>query len=151
MAPDHPVRFIRDFIASLDLVALGFVIRIHPNKRRPHPAAVLLGVFLYGWYERIRSYGALAEACRWDERFKWLTNNDGPSKSTLGRFWIDNHTRIVAVFDHLVRCAISAGLVGWDLHAGDGTKMVAACSMHSALHREGVKKNSPLWSWRKQS
>jgi transposase len=143
---DHPVQFIRDFIASLDLVALGFVIRIHPNGRRAHRAAVLLGVFLYGWYERIRSYRALEKACRWDARFVVLTDGDGPSRSTLGRFWIENHTRIVAVFERLIRCAVASGLVGWELHAGDGTKMVAACSMHSALHREGVKKSSQRWA-----
>jgi transposase len=149
--PEHPARFIRDFVASLNLMALGFVFRIHPNRRRPHPAAVLLCVFLYGWYERIRSYRALETACDWDARFVFLTDGDAPSRSTLGRFWIDNHTCIVAVFAQLVRYAVASGLVGWDLHAGDGTKMVAACSMHSALHREGLKKSSQRWAWPKRS
>jgi hypothetical protein len=43
-----------------------------------------------------------------------------------------------------VRRAEQAGLVGMDLHALDGTKIRAACSMHTALHREAEKKLTKL-------
>ena len=59
---DHPVRFVAAMVEELDLAQEGF--RMSPgNEGRPHYAAeLLLGVWLYGWMERVRSTRKLEKA-----------------------------------------------------------------------------------------
>ncbi len=57
---DHPARFIRDFVAHLDLGALGFVER-PGSKGRPHYAVeLLLTVWRYGYLARIAHHESTA-------------------------------------------------------------------------------------------
>lgn len=140
--PEHPTRFIVEFVDALDLEALGFRERRRPNWRSPHPVAKLLKLFLYAWFERIHSMRAMPRVFRWDLRFLFLSDCDPPGRSSVGRFWRDNHSAFIAVFEMLVRGAAEAGLVGMDLHALDGTKVRAACSLETGVHRTSTKKNS---------
>lgn len=139
--PDLAVQFIEEFVDAQDLEGLGFKIWRRRSARDPHSTHKLLKVYLFGWFERIRSTRALEKACRWDERFKYLTRGDLPHHNTLWRFWRDNHEVLVELFHALVRTAADAGLIGLDLHALDGTKIRAVCSLHSGMYRDRVKKN----------
>lgn len=136
LAPTHPVRFVADLVESLDLEALGF--RASPgDEGRPHYAAeLLLGVWLYGWMERERSSRALEKACQRDMAFVWLTSNLHPDHNTLWRFFRDNKKALKKLFARVVIIAAEANLVGFALHALDGTKMQGASSMESASHRK---------------
>lgn len=138
---DDPARFINDFVDSLDLPSHGFIERQRPNWRPPHPVSRLLKVVLLSWFMGIRGLRAMARACPWDLRLLYLCECDPPGRSSIGRFWRDHHASFVAVFETLVRHAAKAGLVGMDLHALDGTKMRAACSVETAVHRASIKKN----------
>lgn len=142
---EDPARFVDSFVDSLDLDALGFRHARRPNWREPHPVNKLLKVFLFAWFVGIVSMRAMARACRWDLRLLYLSQYDPPKRSSIGRFWRANHQAFFGVFETLVRRAAEAGLVGMELHALDGTKMRAVCSMHTGLHREGLKKNAPPW------
>ena len=55
--------------------------------------------------------------------------------ASIWRFFRDNKKAIQELFKQVVRLAADAGMVGFALHALDGTKMQAACSMDSALHK----------------
>jgi transposase len=136
---DHPVRFVADLVDALDLEALGF--RASPgDEGRPHFAAqLLLGVWLYGWMERIRSSRGLEKACQRDVAFVWLTSNLHPDHNTLWRFFRDNKKVLPKLFKRVVVIAAQAGLVGFALHALDGTKMRTASSMDSAAHRKALQ------------
>ena len=57
----------------------------------------------------------------------------------LWGFWRDHYRVLPRVFDLLVRCAAEAELVGMDLHALEGTKIRAASSMHTAVHRQDAR------------
>ena len=141
VSPDAPARFINDFVDTLDLEQLGFVERHRPNARAPHSTRKLLKLFLLAWVERIPGQRALAKVCRWDVRFLYLSDCDPPARSSITRFWRDNHTAYTSLFDVVVQRLAQAGLVGMDLHALDGTKIRAACSMHTAVHQETEKKS----------
>lgn len=134
----HPARFVADLVEVLDLKALGF--RDSPgDEGRPHFASeLLLGVWLYGWMERVRSSRALEKACQRDLGFVWLTSNLHPDHNTLWRFFRDNKAAITKLFKRVVVVAAKAGLIGFALHAVDGTKMRVASSMDSALHRKAL-------------
>ncbi len=138
--PEHPVRFVRDFVEALDLEELGFV-REPGEAGRPHYAdGLLLGVWLFGWMERIRSSRRLEKACLRDVAFMWLTGNLHPDHNTLWRFFKNNKRALRKLFAKVVRVSADAGLVGFALHAIDGTKLEAASSMETALHRSTLQK-----------
>jgi transposase len=138
--PNDPARFVNELVDSLDLPSLGFIERQRPNWRSPHPVAKLLKVFLFSWLVGTRGLRAMARACPWDLRLLYLCECDPPKRSSIGRFWRDHHASFVAVFETVVRRAADAGLVGMDLHALDGTKIQAACSVNTGVHRASVKK-----------
>jgi transposase len=144
----HPARFVSDLVEVLDLKALGF--RMSPGEEgRPHFAAeLLLSVWLFGWMDRIRSTRALERACLRDIAFVWLTGNLHPDHNTLWRFFRDNKQALKRLFKHVVRTATEMGLVGFALHALDGTKLPAASSTEMAAHRKQLEeKLKELDAW----
>ncbi|MFA7006317.1 MAG: hypothetical protein WC429_19895 [Verrucomicrobiia bacterium] len=59
VVPEHPVRFIDAFVASLNLAALGFRhATVKDTGRLPYDPADLLRLDLYGYLHRIRSSAA---------------------------------------------------------------------------------------------
>lgn len=137
---DAPARMVDEFVDALDLGALGFRERVRPNRRPPHPVSVLLKVVLFAAIVRVMSYRAVAQACQSDVSLLFLCHGDPPSKSSIERFWRDHYLVLPNIFAMLVRHAAEAGHVGMDLHALDGTKIRAASSMHTAVHREQEEK-----------
>jgi transposase len=140
LPPDAPERFVEEFVDALDLAALGIVERRRSNRRPPYPVRPLLKLVLFAAVLRVVGHRPLARACRRDVGLLFLCNFDPPVASTICRFWRDFHPVISRVFSMLVLFAQEAGLVGMDLHALDGTKIGAASSMHTAVHREGEEK-----------
>ncbi len=56
VGPTHPTRFIRCFVESLDLMDLGIEVRDFGTAGRPPFApALLLRLWLYGYFKKIRS------------------------------------------------------------------------------------------------
>ena len=51
---DHPARFIRDFVASIDFGRLGFQVPEQSTGRPPYSADLLLSVWLHGYLNCIR-------------------------------------------------------------------------------------------------
>lgn len=140
VAAGHPARFVADLVASLDLKALGFRSAKSGEDGRPHYATeLLLSVWLYGWMERVRSSRGLEKACHRDVAFLWLTGNEHPDHNTLWRFFNENRPALRKLFKRVVQVAAKAGLTGFALHALDGTKIRAASSMETAIHRKALE------------
>lgn len=141
VGPDHPARFVRDLVESLDLPTLGFGAElVEGEEGRPHYAPeLLLSVWLYGWMERVRSSRALEMACMRDVAFLWLTGNHHPDHVTLWRFFRQHRAALRKLFRRVVQVAVDGGLVGFALHALDGTKLQAASSMQTAMHRKSLE------------
>ena len=99
---------------------------------------MLLKVWLYGWMTRVRSCRGLEKACFESMAFIWLTGNNHPDHNTLWRFFRDNKKALRKLFKLVVQEALKNDLVGFALHALDGTKIVAASSMDTALHRKSL-------------
>ena len=137
---DDPVRFVADVVAQMDLVAMGFK---DPDPSSPgapaFSAELLLSIWLYGYMRRIRSTRQLETACRERITLLWLTGMLYPDHNTLWRFFRAHRPQLRTVFRNLLVAAHRAGLVGMVLHALDGTKLQAACSTDTALHRPALE------------
>ncbi len=137
---DHPARFVRDFVDALDLEAMGIDVPEGRDGRPAYAADLLLKVWLYGYYSKIRSTRRLERACYDSMAMIWLTGNHPPDHNTLWRFWKTNKTALRGLFKKSVAVAIRSDLVSFALQAIDGTKIVAESSTAKAWHRKGLKK-----------
>lgn len=137
---DHPVRFLREFVEQLDLPALHFVIPAADQGRPPYAPSLLLKIWLYGYYHRIRSTRRLEAACREVLPLVWLCGLLTPDHNSLWRFWRDNKTALRAVFKQSVQLAVHTGAVGLALQALDGTKIQAAASTATGWNKERMEK-----------
>jgi transposase len=137
--PTHPARFVRDFVDSLDLAELGMEQEVADEGRPPYAADLLLKVWLFGYMERIRSPRALEKACLDRMPFLWLAGNLHPDHNTLWRFFKLHRKGLPKLFKKLVRTAAAADLLGFVLHALDGTKLTAASSTDEAHHRKSLE------------
>jgi transposase len=128
VGPDHPARFLREFVDQLDLVALGFVMPAATEGRPGYHPSLLLKIWLYGYFHRIRSTRKLEASCRDHVPLMWLSGLIAPDHNSLWRFWDNNKKALRAIFKQTVQLAINTGAVGFALQALDGTKIQAACS-----------------------
>jgi transposase len=125
---DHPARFIREFVDQLDLGALGFAMPAGMEGRPPYAPSLHLKIWLYGYFNRIRSTRKLEAACTEHLPLLWLTGMIAPDHNSLWRFWRDNKKALRGVFKQTVELALRTGAVGLGLQALDGTKIAAAAS-----------------------
>ena len=138
--PDHPARFLREFVEQLDLSALHFAMPAASEGRPPFAPSLLLKIWLYGYFQRLRSTRKLEAACRDHLPLLWLTGLLAPDHNTLWRFWRDNKKALRAIFKQTVQVALHTGAVGLALQALDGTKMEAAASGYSGWSKEHMEK-----------
>jgi transposase len=140
VGPDHPARFVRDFVDSLDLELLRFRVRESTMGRPSYGAALLLKVWLYGYLNSIRSSRKLERGCKEHMGLIWLTGMQAPDHNTIWRFWLDNKKVLRKVFKRSVRIALDADLMGLVVHAVDGTKIMACSSRRKVWHKEDLEK-----------
>lgn len=139
---DHPVRFLREFVDQLDLPALGFLIPTAVEGRPPFAPSLMLKIWLYGYFHRIRSTRKLEAACRENLGLIWLTGMIAPDHNSLWRFWKDNQKALRTIFKQTVGVALRAGAIGLVVQAVDGTKIEAAASGFSGWSKEHMEKLS---------
>lgn len=140
VGPDHPARFIRDLVDSMELESEGFEVPLAQNGRPPYSPGLLLGVWLYGYFEKIRSCRALEKACRDSMGFIWLTGNNPPDHNTLWRFFKANAKAMKGLFKKSVRVAVKADYVSFALQAVDGTKIRSQSSASKLVTREELER-----------
>jgi transposase len=137
---DHPVRFLREFVQQLDLPALGFAMPAASEGRPPYHPCLLLSIWLYGYFFRIRASRKLEAACAEVLPLVWLCGLLKPDHNSLWRFWRDNKKALRAVFKQTVALALRTGCVGLAVQALDGTKIQAAASTASGWNKEHMEK-----------
>jgi transposase len=133
---DHPARFLREFVEQLDLATLGFALPTAVEGRPPYAPSLLLKIWLYGYFHRIRSTRKLEVACREHLSLLWLTGLIQPDHNSLWRFWRDHQKALRQIFKQTVQLAVRTGAVGLALQAVDGTKIEAAASSRTGWRKE---------------
>jgi transposase len=127
-------------VDALNLAELGFRQRESEEGRPNYAADLLLKVWLYGYFHKIRATRALERACMNEIGLLWLTGLEKPDHNTLWRFWRDNKAAIRKVLKQGLQVAAKANLTGLVLHAVDGTKIETAASKTGAYHRKDLDK-----------
>jgi transposase len=140
IGPKHPARFVREFVAALDLRGLRLDTLDRTEGGEAYDPALLLQAWLYGYLRKIRSTRALEQACREEMGFVWLTGNHQPDHHALWRYWHEHQTGIRALFRQSVQVALEMKLVGLVVQALDGTKIAAVASGRGGYDHEHLQK-----------
>lgn len=137
---EHPARFIRDFVDSLDLRELGFAVPESEVGGPFYAPDLLLKVWLYGYMHRIRSTRRLEQACREHMGLIWLTGRNVPDHNSLCRFFGTNRKAISQLFKQSVKVAVKCEMVGMAVHAVDGTKIRSNSSWNRMVSAEALER-----------
>jgi transposase len=140
VGPEHPARFVREFVAALDLPALGLDTLKRDEGGVTYEPALLLSVWLYGYLRRVRSTRAVERACREEMGFVWLSGNHRPDHNALWRFWDAHREGLRALFRQSVKVAFQLDLLGLVAQALDGTKIMASCSGRGGFDQKHLEK-----------
>ena len=136
---EHPARFIREFVDSLDLKKLGFKVSDNEEGRPYYSSDLMLKVWLFGYYHRIRSTRQLEKHCKDNMSLIWLTGMNYPDHNTLWRFWNNNKKSIKSVFRESVLLASRLNMISMVINAVDGTKIRAYSSKEGTLNRRKLE------------
>lgn len=129
VAPDALVRVVDAFVASLDLLELGFGRAVAAGTGRPgfHPGD-MLRLYIWGYLNQVRSSRHLERACIRDLEALWLMRRLAPDYRTIASFRHDNPEAIVAASAAFIQFCRETGLISGRQVALDGTKMRAVAS-----------------------
>lgn len=131
LPPDHPARFVAEFVDALNRdgwAELGVEIEGDRLGAPAYHPRGLLCVWLYGFMTGVRSCRKLETACRDQIPYLWLTGWQHPDHNTLWRFYKKHRPGMRKLFEHTVRTAVTMGLVDLAVQAVDGTKVGANAS-----------------------
>jgi transposase len=122
----NPVRVIAAFVATLDFRQLGFVRGEAAETGRPgYDPRLLLGLFIWGHLNKVRSSRKLERECGRNLEAMWLLENLRPDFKTIADFRKDNGEPIKQTVVKFRLWCLSEGLYGRELVAVDGSKFKA--------------------------
>lgn len=142
MIPENnPVRVIDALVDSLDMKALNFKYSI-PNEigRKPYDPRYLLKLYIYGYYNGVRSSRKLERECNRNIEVMWLLDNLKPDDKTISNFRKDNKESLIKVFKQFNILCDELNLYGKQIVAIDGSKFRANSSRKKSYTKNKVKK-----------
>lgn len=141
ISEDNPVRVIDAFVDSLDLESAGFR-RTTPKEtgRPPYDPRDLLKLYVYGYFNKIRSSRKLMIECTRNIELFYLLCKLTPDFRTIADFRKDNAKAIRKVFSAFVRLCMDLDLYQKELIAIDGSKFRAVNSKSNTYNAEVLEK-----------
>jgi len=138
---DNPVRVIDAFIDNLNLNEIGFQ-RLTPNitGRPSYNPRDLLKLYVYGYFNKIRSSRKLMTECTRNIELFFLLNRLTPDFRTISDFRKDNSKAIRNVFRAFVKICLNLNLYQKELLAIDGSKFRAVNSKSKSYNQDTLKK-----------
>ena len=132
VSPDDPVHVVRQVVHGLDLRRIHEAYRCERGRPPFHPQA-MVGLLLYGACRGIYSSRRLAQACRDNVTFMYLTGRLEPDFHTIAQFRKRFRQELRALFRQVLQVCRAAGLVRLGHVSLDGTKVRANASKHKAM------------------
>ena len=126
---NNPTRVIDAFVDSLDLTEMGFDKAVLAETGRPpYSPNDLLKLFIYGYFNKVRSSRKLEVETHRNVEIMWLLNKLKPDHKTISRFRKNNLAPIKRVFDSFVKLCVKMGLYNRQLISIDGSHFQAVNS-----------------------
>ena len=126
---DNPVRGICAIVDSMDETKLNFIhSQIKRTGRPPYNPVCMFKIYLYCYYNKIRSSRNIEKECKRNIELMWLTGGIAPDHKTIADFRKNNKRAIEAAHTEFIRICTELGLVGKSTIAIDGTKIKASNS-----------------------
>jgi transposase len=142
IAADNPVRFIDAFVNSIDLVKIGFTLRVLKTEGRPSfDTKVFLKIYLYGYLNGIRSSRRLEKETLRNLEMQWLVEAICPNYHSISDFRKDNPKALKQLFKLFVSFLKDAELIAGELIAIDGTKSRAHNGKKSNFNQKKIDKH----------
>ena len=140
VAENNPVRAIAAFLGRLDFVKLGFVRGQAADTGRPgYDPRLLMGLYLWGHLNGIRSSRKLERECQRNLEVIWLCENLRPDFKTIADFRKANGRGIKGVVVEFRLWCLAADLYGKEMVAVDGSKFKAVNSKERNFTRGKLK------------
>ena len=137
VAENNAVRAIAAFLGRLDFVKLKFVRGQAAGTGRPgYDPRLLMGLFLWGHLNGIRSSRKLERESHRNLEVIWLCENLRPDFKTIADFRKDNGAGIKGVVVEFRLWCLAAGLYGQEMVAVDGSKFKAVNSKERNFTRK---------------
>ncbi|MCL4333658.1 MAG: transposase [Candidatus Thermoplasmatota archaeon] len=139
---DNPTRLFDSFVDSLNLKEMCFkyaVLEEGPGRPSYNPSD-LLKLYLWGYYNGIRSSRKLENECYRNVEVMWLIRKFTPDFKTIADFRKDNIDIVKSLFHEFNLFLRDNGLFKSHDVAVDGTKIKALNSMDRSYTREYLKK-----------
>lgn len=143
VGPHALVRVIDRYVDGLDMVALGFKHSVTLDEGRPPYAPDdLLKLYLYGYWNRMRTSRRLEAECQRNLELMWLLGTLSFDHKTIADFRRENAKPFKAVCAQFVQFLREAQLVGGEapVVAVDGSKFKASASKASMVSAEQAAK-----------
>lgn len=129
VSENNPVRVIDVFVNNLDLINAGFGNAIPAWEGRPgYDPRFLLKLYIYGYFNKIRSSRKLMAECGRNVEVMWLLGKLIPDFRTIADFRKNNAKVLKKVFRAFVKICIELDLYTKELVAIDGSKFRAVNS-----------------------
>lgn len=138
---DNPVRVIDAFVNQINMDKLGFK-RAKPNDtgRPSYDPRDLLKLYIYGYFNKIRSSRKLMQECTRNLEVMYLIGKLAPDFRTIADFRKDNPKALKKVFKEFVKVCMKLNLYQRELLSIDGSKFRAQNSKDNCYNREVLEK-----------
>jgi transposase len=137
------VRVIDGYVDGLDMVALGFKKSVPlGDGRPPYAPDDLLKLYIYGYWNRVRSSRRLEIECRRNLEVMWLLGQLVFDHKTIANFRRENGPSFKAACAQFVQFLRAAQLVGGEapVVAVDGSRFKASASKASLVNAQQAAK-----------
>lgn len=137
----NTVRAVMAFVEYLNFKELEFVRAEPAETGRPgYDPRVMLGIYIWGHLNGVRSARRLEQECRRNVELMWLTGKLFPDFKTIANFRKNNGAAVKQVLVEFRLWCDGEGLYGKELAAVDGSKFKAVNSMSRNFTKERLRK-----------
>lgn len=142
IAADHLVRVIDAFVERQDLAELGFTKTRPAATGRPgYDPRVMLKLYVYGYFNQIRSSRKLEREASRNLELMWLLGKLAPDFKTIADFRKDHGKGIQGLFRSFTRFCAGQGLITGELVGIDGSKFRAVNSKARNDNRKKLERH----------
>lgn len=138
---ENPVRAIDAYVSLVEWSELGFADTRKSSRsdgQKAYHPMLLLKIYLYGYFNKIRSSRALERECGRNIELMWLTEGLKPSYKTIADFRKNNPTALKEVFREFVLLCRNVELIEGDVVAVDGAFLRANASKNQLIMKKGA-------------